>query len=180
MMLTLKGQIQDLEGLMRTLVGRDDWCKADQRVVDSGIGDKIGLELVEINVESTVKSEAGGDGADDLGNKTVQMFEIRSGYIQIAAADVIDSLIVHQERAVRVLDGAMSGQDSIVWLDHSRGNQGGRVDGKLQLAFLSVVGRKTLQQESTEARPRSSAKGVEDEEALKRGAVICRRLSRRV
>jgi hypothetical protein len=55
------------------LVGRDDRSVADERVVNSRVRDQVGLELVEIDVESTVESERRGDGADNLGDKTVQV-----------------------------------------------------------------------------------------------------------
>ena len=38
----------------------------DQGEVDSGVGDQVGLELGEVNVEGTIKSQRGRDGGDDL------------------------------------------------------------------------------------------------------------------
>jgi hypothetical protein len=37
----------------------------DEREVNAGVGDQVGLELVEIDVEGTVEAEGGGDGGDD-------------------------------------------------------------------------------------------------------------------
>lgn len=63
---------------MRTLVAGDDRCVADQRVVNPGIGYKIGLELVQIDIERTIKAKTGCNRADDLGDQAVEMFEIRA------------------------------------------------------------------------------------------------------
>lgn len=56
---------------MLTLSRGDDRGVADERVVNSRVGNQVGLELVEIDVEGTVKSERGCDGADNLGNEAV-------------------------------------------------------------------------------------------------------------
>jgi hypothetical protein len=69
--LTLKGQLRNLEALVRALLGRNDRSIADKRIVDTGVGDQVGLELVEINVKSTVESKTGCDGADNLSNQAV-------------------------------------------------------------------------------------------------------------
>jgi hypothetical protein len=45
------------------------------------------------------------------------MFIVRSWNIEISSADVIDSFIVNKESAVRVLNGAVSGQHSVVWFN---------------------------------------------------------------
>jgi hypothetical protein len=39
------------------LLGRDDGSVGDEREVDSGIGNQVGLELGQVNVESSVESE---------------------------------------------------------------------------------------------------------------------------
>jgi hypothetical protein len=106
--LTLEGKVADLKALVRALLSRDDGRITDERVVDARVGHKIGLELVQINVERTVESQRRGDGADNLGNQTVEVLVVGPGNIQAATADVVDSLVVNKERAVGVLDGAMS------------------------------------------------------------------------
>jgi len=49
-------------GLMRCLRGRDDRSICNQREVNARIWNKVGLELVKINVEGAVKAEGGSDG----------------------------------------------------------------------------------------------------------------------
>ena len=41
--------------LMTRLGGRDDGSIGDQRKVDPGVGHQVGLELIQINIESTLK-----------------------------------------------------------------------------------------------------------------------------
>ena len=54
---------------MVSLLSRDDWGVGDQREVNPGVGHQVGLELSQINVQSTVKSERGGDGRYYLSNQ---------------------------------------------------------------------------------------------------------------
>lgn len=92
--------------------------------------------------------------------------------IKVSSADVVNGLIVDKEGTVGVLNGAVGGKDGVVRL-----NDGGRdtrswVDGKLQLALLSVIEGETLQEEGTETRTSSSTEGVEKQETLKTRASI--------
>jgi hypothetical protein len=68
--------------------------------VDARVRDQVGLELVEIHIESTVETKAGSYGADNLGNQTVQMLVVWTRDVQVAAANVIDGLIVDQEGTI--------------------------------------------------------------------------------
>lgn len=55
--LTLERQVVDLEALVRAPVGRDDRRIADQGVVNTRVGDQVGLELVKIDVERTIEPQ---------------------------------------------------------------------------------------------------------------------------
>ena len=46
--------------------GRDDWGLSDQGEVNHGIGHQVGLELCQVNVEGTIKTERNSDGGDNL------------------------------------------------------------------------------------------------------------------
>jgi len=59
--LTLEGKVADLEALVGALLGRDNGGVADQRVVDSWIWHKVGLELVQVDIESSIEAQARGD-----------------------------------------------------------------------------------------------------------------------
>ena len=100
------------------------------------------------------------------------MLERRAGDVEVATADIVDGFIVHKECAVRVLNSAVSREDSVVWLDDGGGDTGSRVDGEFELGFLAIVGAQSLKQERAESRTSSTTKRVEDEESLKTGAVV--------
>jgi len=163
-----------LEALMGALVPGDDRSVGDQWVVDTRVGDQVGLELVQVDVQGTIKAKAGGDGADDLGDQAVQVLIAGAGDVEVAAADVVHGLVVDQEGAVGVLDGAVGGQDGVVGLNDGRRHTGGRVDRELELGLLAIVGRQTLEQERTETRTGTTTERVEDQEALEGVAVVYR------
>lgn len=169
---TLEGQFLDLEALVRALGSRDNRCVTDKRIVDTRVGHQVRLELVQVDVESTIESQRRGNGADDLGDEAVQVLVAGTRDIQVALADIVDSFVVNQESAVRVLDSAVGGEDGVVRLDDGSGDTGSRVDGELELALLAVLGRETLEKESTETGTSTTTKGVEDQETLQGVAVV--------
>jgi hypothetical protein len=58
------------------------------------------------------------------------MFIARTRNIQVATADIIDRFIINQESTVRVLNGAVGRENSVVRLNDGSGNARGRVDSK--------------------------------------------------
>jgi hypothetical protein len=162
----------DLEALVLALGRRNDRSVADEGVVNSRVRNQVGLELVEIDVKSTVESERRGDRADNLGDQAVQVLVRRTGDVEVATADVVDGLIVDEECAVRVLNGAVSRQNGVVGLNNGGRGSGSRVDGELELRLLAVLGREALEEESTETGAGTTAEGVEDKEALEGVAVV--------
>lgn len=64
-----------LETLVAALSGADDRSVRNQGVVDSGVRNQVGLELVQINIQSTIKSQRTGDGGDNLSDESVEMLE---------------------------------------------------------------------------------------------------------
>ena len=128
------------------LLGRNDWSISNQGKVDSGIRNQIGLELIQINVESSVKSERGCDGGNNLGDQTVQVGVGRTFNVEVSSADVVDGLVVDHEGTVGVLQGGVGAQCGVVGLHHGRGHLGGGVNGELELRLLAIVHRQTLHQ----------------------------------
>ena len=126
------------------LLGRNDWSISNQGKVDSGIRNQIGLELIQINVESSVKSERGCDGGNNLGDQTVQVGVGRTFNVEVSSADVVDGLVVDHESTVGVLQGGVGAQRGVVGLHHSGGHLGCRVDAELQLGLLPVVHGESL------------------------------------
>lgn len=162
----------DLEALVRAPVGRDDGGVADQGVMDTRVRNQVGLEFVQIDVEGTIESQGGSDGADNLGDQAVEVLVARAGDVQVATANIVNGLIIDEESTVRVLDGAVSRQDGVVRLDDGGRDTGGRVDGELELALLAIVGRQALQEQGTKTRASTTTKRVEDQETLKTAAVV--------
>jgi hypothetical protein len=154
------------------LLGRDDGRVTDEGVVDTRVWHQVGLELVQIDVESSVETQTGGDGADNLGNQAVEMLVVGARNVQAAAADIVDGFVVDEEGAVGVLDGAVGREHSVVGLDNGSRDARSGIHGKLELALLAVVGRETLEQERTKARSSTATERVEDEETLEGRAVV--------
>ncbi|KAJ6446133.1 LOW QUALITY PROTEIN: RNA recognition domain-containing protein [Purpureocillium lavendulum] len=134
----------------------------------------VGLEALggSIDVEGTVKAKRRGDGADDLGDQAVEVVVRGPGDVEVAAANIVNGLVVDEESAVRVLNGAVRRQDGVVGLHNGRVGAGRRVNGELELGLLAVLGSQTLEHESAEAGAGTTTERVEDEEALERMAVI--------
>ena len=162
----------NLEALMSTLSSRDNGGVADERVVNTGVRNKVRLKLVQVDIQCTIESQRRGDGADDLCNKSVEVLVARAGNIQVPSADVVDSLVVNQEGTVRVFNGAVGRQNSIVGLHDGRRGTGGRVNGELKLRLLAELGSQALEQEGAEAGTSATAKGVENQESLEGVAVV--------
>merc|ERR550539_1563880 len=67
------GDLPHSELLMVSLLRGDDGGVGDQREVDPGVGHQVGLELSQINIEGSVKSQRGRDGGDNLTNDFIQI-----------------------------------------------------------------------------------------------------------
>jgi len=155
-----------------SFLGRDDGGVGHQREMDSWIGHQVGLELVQVDIESSVKSEGSSDGGYHLSDEPVQVGVARSLNVQVSSADVVDSLVVDHEGTVRVLEGGMGSEDGVVGFNNSRGDLRSRVDSKLEFTLLSVINTQSLKEKRCEPRSGSSTEGVEDEESLKTGTLV--------
>ena len=158
----------------RGCISEEQYAKKRVIVLERGryVRHQVGLEFVQVDVQATVETEGRGDAGNDLGDQPVQVGETGGGNTELLLADLEDGLIVDHERAVRVLEGGMGGQDRVVRLDNRTRQLGGGVDGKLELGFLAVVSGEPLHEQSTEAGTSAPTKRVEDEEALEARAVI--------
>merc|ERR1712072_1653649 len=171
----LEGGVGDLgygELLVVGLLGGDDGGIAGEHEMDPGVGHKVGLELGDIDVEGTIEPEGGSEGRDDLGDQSVQVGVGGALNVEVAAADVIDSLVVEHDGDVGVLEERVSGQDRVVGLNDGGGDLGGGVDGEAELGLLAVVDGESLEEERAETGAGTATNGVEDEEALETSALI--------
>ena len=140
--------------------------------MDTWVGHQVGLELGQIDVEGTVEAERCGDGRHNLGNETVKIGVGWSLNVEVAATDVVDGFVVNHESTIGVLQGGVSGEDGVVWLNNSGRDLRSWVDGELKLGLLAVVDRKTLHEQRCEARASAATKAVKDEETLETCAII--------
>ena len=167
-----EGHVGDRILFVMGLGGGDDRGEGSKGEMDTGEGHQVGLELVQVDVQGTVEPKGSGDRRDYLGNQTIEIGEAGGSDAQVLLANVVDGLVVDHERAVRVLEGSVSRQYSVVWLNDGVSEPGGRIDAELKLGLLSIISGKTLKQESTEAGTGSATERVEDEKALETRAVI--------
>jgi len=76
--------------------------------VDSGIWNKIGLELSDINIQSAVESKRSSQRRNDLCNKSVQVGVSRSLDVEVSSRDIIDGLVVKHDSNISVFKEGMS------------------------------------------------------------------------
>ena len=112
-------------------VGREREVDPREAAVSSGVSpalvtwsekgrnarNQVGLELVEVDVERSIKAEGRRDARDDLGDDPVEVLEARRGDSEVLAADVVDGLVVDHEGAVDVLERRVGREDRVVGLD---------------------------------------------------------------
>jgi hypothetical protein len=107
--------------------------------MNSWIRNEICLEFGDINVESTVETERGGEGRNDLSNQSVKIGISGSFDIEISSTDVVDGFIVKHDGDIGMFKERMGGEDGVVWLNDSGGNLGRWVDCETELGFFSVI-----------------------------------------
>jgi len=166
------GDLRDGEALAEGLLGGDDGRVRAEEEVDAGVGDQVGLELVDVNVELTLEAERGGEAGDDLSDDAVEVLVRGALDAEVLLADVIDGLVVEHEGAVGVLEESVGREDRVVGLDDRGGDLGRGVDAEVELGLLAVVSREALEEERAEARASTTTNRVEDEEALETVALV--------
>jgi hypothetical protein len=140
--------------------------------VDTGVGHQVGLELGKIHVQSSVETKRSREGGHNLTDKTVEVGVGGALDVEVAAAHIVQGLVIKAEGAVGVLQKGVTGKHVVVGLNDGGGHLGGRGHGEGKLRLAAVVDGQTLQKEGAEARSRSTTGRVEDHEALKTGTVI--------
>jgi len=150
----------------------DDRSIRRQHKVNSRVGDKVGLEFSDINIKSSIESEGGGQGRDNLSDESVKVGVGGSLNIELSSADIVDGFVIEHNGNIGVLKKRVSGENGVVRLNNSGGDLGRGVDGESELGFLSVIDGKSFKKERSESRSSSSSNGVEDKESLKSGTVI--------
>merc|ERR1719265_1945980 len=171
----LEGGVGDLgngELLVVRLLGGDDGRERREDEVDTRVRHEVGLELGDVDVEGTVEAEGRGEGRDDLADEAVQVGVGGALNVQVAAAEVVDGLVVEHGGDIGVLEERVRREDGVVRLNDGGRDLRRRVDGVAELGLLAVVDGEALEEEGTKAGASATTDGVEDHEALKAGAVI--------
>ena len=136
---------------MTTPLGTNNRRITNQRIMNPRIRHQIRLELIQINIQRTIKPQRARNTADNLRDETIQVLERRTLDVEIAATDVVDGFVVDEERTVGVFDCGMRGEDGVVGFYDCGGDAGGRVDGEFEFAFFAVVGGEAFEEEGAEA-----------------------------
>ena len=125
-----------------------------------------------VDVERAVEAERRRERRDDLGDQAVEVGVRRALDVEVAAADVVQGLVVDHERHVGVLEERVRREHAVVRLDDRGRDLRRRVDGEGELRLAAVVDREALEEERAQAGAGAAADGVEEEEALEAGAVV--------
>jgi hypothetical protein len=166
------GNLSDRELLVVGLLSRDNRCIRGKHKVDTRVGDQVGLELGDIDVEGTIETKRCSQGRDNLANQPVEVSVGRALDIQRTAADIVHSLVIEHDADIGVPEERVGRQDTVVGLDDSGGDLRGGVDGEAQFGFLTVVNGQTLQKKRTQTGTGTTTDSVEHQETLETGAVI--------
>ena len=140
--------------------------------MDSWVWHQVGLELSNINVQSTIESEGCSEGGDDLSDESVQVGVGWSLDIEVSSADIVNGLIIEHNGDISVLKEGVGGEDGVVWLNNGGGHLWGWVDGESELGLLSVINGESLEEEGSETGSGTSTDGVESKETLETSALI--------
>ena len=140
--------------------------------MDSWVWHQVGLEFSNIDVKGTVESEGGSERGDDLGNESVQVGVGGALNVEVAAADIVDGLVVEHDGDIGVLEEGVGGEHGVIGLNDGGGDLGRGVHGETELGLLAVVDGESLEEERSETGAGTATNGVEDEEALESSALI--------
>jgi len=140
--------------------------------VNSGVGDEVGLEFGDIDVEGTIESEGSGQRGDNLGDESVEVGVGGSLDVEVSSADIVDGFVVEHDGDIGVLEERVGGEDGVVRFNNGGGDLRGGVDGESELGFLTVIDGESLEEERSETGSGTSTDGVEDHESLETSALI--------
>mmetsp|Transcript_22298 Transcript_22298/g.60914 ORF Transcript_22298/g.60914 Transcript_22298/m.60914 type:complete len:213 (-) Transcript_22298:277-915(-) len=136
------------------------------------VWDEVGLELRDVHVQCAIEAQGGGQRRDDLRQQSVQVGVRGPLNVKIAAADVIEGLVVVHDRDVGVLQQGVHAEDRVVGLHNRGGDLRARPDGEGELRLLAVVHGQALQHQAAQSRARTTSAGVVDHEPLQARAVV--------
>ena len=77
------------------LLRRNDRGVRSEHEMDAGIGDQVGLELRDVDVEGAIETEGGRQGRNRLGDEAVQVGVGGALDVEVATANVVQSFVVN-------------------------------------------------------------------------------------
>merc|ERR1719199_602695 len=134
-----------------------------------------GTKLVwncNVDIERTIESQRRCKRGYDLRQQTVQVCVCGPLDVQVAAADIVQCLIIVHDRYICMFQQRVNTQHGVVRLHHCCCNLWAGPHGEAQLGLLAVVDREALQHEAAEARPSASTDSVVHHESLQASAVV--------
>ena len=99
----LGGEFRNGDGTVLLASTSSQRSETNHEEVQTGEGNQVGLELVQVDVQGAVEAEGRGDGGDDLGDQTVQVGVAWLSDAETLLADVEDSLVVDLRHVLREL-----------------------------------------------------------------------------
>jgi hypothetical protein len=82
------------------LFGTQNGSIGCQHEMNARIWDEIGLKFVHIDIECTIKTQAGSQGGNDLSNQPIEIGVGGPFNVQIVTANIIQGFIVQTKGAV--------------------------------------------------------------------------------
>ena len=96
--------------------------------MDSWVGYQVGLELCQINIESSVEAERRSDRRHDLTDQSIEIGVSRSLNIEVSTTDIVYCFVVHHKSTIGMLQSGVGGQNGVVWLDNSCRNLSDKIE----------------------------------------------------
>ena len=116
---------------------RDDRRVRREHEVDARVRHEVRLELRDVHVERAVEAERRRERRGHLGEEAVEVRVRRALDVEVAAADVVEGLVVEGERHVRVLEERVRREHRVVG----------------STTALEICGAGEMQNESLDLRP---------------------------
>merc|ERR1719502_2458204 len=114
-----------------------------------------GTRLVWNSVMSTLSAPS--KRSDAVSDEAVEVGVGRALDVEVAAAHVVQGLVVKAEGHVRVLEERVRREHRVVRLDDGVGDLRRRRERERELRLAAVVDREALEEERAEARARAAA-----------------------
>ena len=135
---------------MVSLFSGDDRSIRCQHKVDTWVRYQVGLELGNIDIQSTIETKGSSQGTNDLSYQTVQVGVSWSFNIQVTTADIVQSFVINLVGNIGVFQQGVDAQHGVVWFDDSGGDLRTRPDSEGDLGLLTVVDGQTFEQQTTQ------------------------------